>query len=813
MLMPFQRAWQQLLLGAVVLGAALALPVLEQSHQMMGHDVHGIGDLGESEGSADGVKITNRKAHATSTEINEVKKESIAVWKQGMKKNGDESTTKLNKAIGHFEAKRFAAAARQAERVEENAAIKNHVKHPQEWAHAGAEATEQGLKMANSLVGDDVKEIENDAKNAATVAKQDPASARAMKAVHSGKLRLDEEKLSSKIYKQSKEQFGKQALKAPHRLRKVAQHLQTKANSEIAAAKWATARATSAKSFHEKIKDEKQAEKSAHLAQVNEIHAREYKKDATQVSLKVHQLQKSGKLPSSPQIKKSHPIHVRADVKQMFKEADFKPNNMLQLLQTSELGIGKAAQVMASSESKKPSSTVKPTKDSSQSASKVSHGLKPLPHSSKKSVHQKRASTKVATGKLSHTSHQPIAKAKSASPPKVQSNAQAKPIVPHAAHLVNVEEKGPHPKVFSGPHAKTEQKFASSKSHIDKTVFPGQLKSMLKQARQEEIAVADQKFLPLESKLATKLLAASENAREVAKVEKAQQKTATTISAKLLAANEAADVQRAARHAEKKYHEMREAVITAESEQVLLPSSNKGAAAQAAPHAHESLSLLQVRSTEVAPKFRLPAQAVGEIHSEIMRDATKIEAAKAKVDNTVKAAMQKAENDIHTELAPLEPHKSSPTTQAGQKNSDVMKETNFLKSLHVSPPKGANALLQVTERSSYSVFNPPVPATFKLPSSAIGNVNPGINHDLQKAIAEQEKLQAQQEAAIRNIEKENHQRFAKVEPSKMHTYKITKSVEKEVTKAGLNTERTHVKEATKEQGASVVPVDKKAVSP
>jgi len=47
MLMPFQRAWQQLLLGAVVLGAALALPVLEQSHQMMGHDVHGIGDLGE----------------------------------------------------------------------------------------------------------------------------------------------------------------------------------------------------------------------------------------------------------------------------------------------------------------------------------------------------------------------------------------------------------------------------------------------------------------------------------------------------------------------------------------------------------------------------------------------------------------------------------------------------------------------------------------------------------------------------------------------------------------------------------------------
>merc|ERR1712091_379007 len=112
-------------------------------------------------------------------------KKTMALWKEGMTKDGSESMSKLNAAIGEKEKAAFASATKKAERMEENAAIKNHVQHPTQWARAGAESTEAGLKMANHLIGDDIKEVENARKGEQKYAeKEDPKTAGKVNKMH-----------------------------------------------------------------------------------------------------------------------------------------------------------------------------------------------------------------------------------------------------------------------------------------------------------------------------------------------------------------------------------------------------------------------------------------------------------------------------------------------------------------------------------------------------------------------------------------------------------------------------------------------------
>merc|ERR1711939_161506 len=93
-----------------------------------------VDELGESESESE-KESEKEKQPPSAKEMNVVMGDGLKIWKEGEKKNGDESMGKLNNAMG----------------VAEQGALKAHLKHPKEVAKKGAETMEKGMKMVTKM--------------------------------------------------------------------------------------------------------------------------------------------------------------------------------------------------------------------------------------------------------------------------------------------------------------------------------------------------------------------------------------------------------------------------------------------------------------------------------------------------------------------------------------------------------------------------------------------------------------------------------------------------------------------------------------
>jgi len=216
-------------------------------------------------------------------------------------------------------------------------------------------------------------------------------------------------------------------------------------------------------------------------------------------------------------------------------------------------------------------------------------------------------------------------------------------------------------------------------------------------------------------------------------------------------------------------------------------------------------SWLQLGEGKVPPGFHLPAKAEGSIRPLVQADAVKVLARKAHEDSVVQAAMAKAEARIHGEFA-----NTAKTTRSQKKvkkpvKSRVQKEHDFLNSLEI-PPK-PQLLVEIAASARKEV-----PAGFRLPSAPIGSVQKGVQSAVNTAMAMQAQLEAQEEANVRKVEREDHERFGHLEPNDMHTYKQEKRLNKQMLKVTQKAEKEHQEAGKVAETGKGAPKAPKAVS-
>lgn len=186
---------------------------------------------------------------------------------------------------------------------------------------------------------------------------------------------------------------------------------------------------------------------------------------------------------------------------------------------------------------------------------------------------------------------------------------------------------------------------------------------------------------------------------------------------------------------------------------------------------------MQAKAAEDAKVNAAMRKAEVQIHNEL--HPLEQEHVQAMKKNTVKAAAQPASKPAAKPMAAAKPTGQSPAPKAAQS------EVSFLKSLHPFPIS-PNSLLQMhATANAQNPLDVTPPVTFKLPSSPVGNVNPTVDADVKKALAEQSSLNTLTNAAVANVEADDHKKFAPVEPKAMKgAYKDLKKENKKLSDEG-----------------------------
>jgi len=276
----------------VAVTTSLALPVVEAANPLdhvdngAKADIHA--DLGE--GLGEKANVESKQPTPTLNDIHDIMNAGMALWKEGEDKNGNEVPKKLNAAIGRVETKEFKLAAKQAEKMEENAAIKMHVKHPEEWAKTGAQTMEKGLTMAEQLVGDDVAQNERLYTKNKAVAAEDQNYDKGIKAQPDGKLIAEEFKISSNVEKMGVEVAAKKTKIQAEVLSMQANHDKQQAARELVEAKKDAAEAKLALNIHQQIVMEARAAQLAQNAKGLEIKAQHELDSAAKKSSRVRKI-------------------------------------------------------------------------------------------------------------------------------------------------------------------------------------------------------------------------------------------------------------------------------------------------------------------------------------------------------------------------------------------------------------------------------------------------------------------------------------------------------------------------------------------
>merc|ERR1711939_646203 len=215
-----------------------------------------VDELGESESESE-KESEKEKQPPSAKEMNVVMGDGLKIWKEGEKKNGDESMGKLNNAMGVAEQGALNKAWKKGKGYIEQAAIKAHLKHPKEVAKEGAESMEKGMKMVTKMVGDDTAHVEGEEKAAE---KEVPVGT---KAEPHGEKVIDEFKESDKLVHQAKQDYDHKAKTAPKRYAKLKAKQAATVEKEAAfankALEWANAKAKGDKNPAAKAKDQKLA--------------------------------------------------------------------------------------------------------------------------------------------------------------------------------------------------------------------------------------------------------------------------------------------------------------------------------------------------------------------------------------------------------------------------------------------------------------------------------------------------------------------------------------------------------------------------
>jgi hypothetical protein len=287
----------------------------------------------------------------------------------------------------------------------------------------------------------------------------------------------------------------------------------------------------------------------------------------------------------------------------------------------------------------------------------------------------------------------------------------------------------------------------------------------------------DMQFAPLEERLGYNLHEEVRLAKHEAAAERARSASETKVTEKQRDFREATAIEVAAKDAEEEAQVMKAAVNKAKKEH-----------SQMGP-AEEALSLLQLGegTSKVLPP---PSNAgVKNLRSVVQKKAIKMMVRNNHIDQVMMKAMRKAEATFNTEIAPEMPRgmaaKPGATDildrQLKAPSAEVSKEEKFMANLQPDPtaqPSFPISLLQVEEAPSSQPpadFNPlqdVTPAGFKVPSIPLGNAQKDVANAVPRAMASQQLFEQLRQAAIRRVEKDDHDAFAGLKLKGMtHAYK------------------------------------------
>lgn len=731
------------LLAAVATAAPVAMPQDEHAPP---------GDLGESSG-------VSATSPPTEEEGMRVMQQGLKLWKQGEKKNGGESLSKLNKAFAKLEAKQFKQSAAQAEHYVEEAVIANHVKHPRQIARDTAKQVERGLSMADRYTGDDIAQFESGVRKAEHRAEKQGG----VKTANYGK------------YVEKEINKGMKMEKKGEALRSRMAHFQQDHPNQFAALKKATTDATSGAPPAEAVAAFKK------VIAGTSVEKKTPKSQPKSLALLQLASSKPDKPLSTPQLDQEAAQaakHARADSKSVGH-----PN----LAKKYAMAVEKAHGYVPTSEKQEASGSQSPV--TQPKATTDASNAQAAPKTADAATVQ--TSTQPQTTTASSTKQAPAAQ---------QTSGAANAQTPTQPQGTAAAQQTPAVKQPSVP-----TKGADSKS----------ISPFVSEVMKKVDAAVDMQFTPLEEQLGNNLHQEAKIAKNEAKIEKNYASKEKDIVRSEKETGLSSEISIVAKHAEAESKMMKDAVNKAKREHRATQQTGKTEGAPAQNPTSPKTVLLQLGESSPPPAtFSLPRAPVvsPRLRPLVNKDAIHIIKEKDHVDSTVLKAMRQAESKMNTELATIEPSTMRPVkklhdaldrtlthvTKAAAKH--IEKEEQLMESLKVPPItllqlKPSTPQLGQPMPKTFDPHHKDIPITYKLPATPIGNVKREVQRDVTPAMGSEDLIQTLAKAEVAKVEADDHDVFRGLDPA--DTYRLTKHIDHKMASIGKAVEKARLQTAAR----------------